>query len=141
MEEISLGIGEEEDAPGASGGFDGFIESHAQGSQVVAGRFNVVNAQGEVTPAGNFVVLSAWIGIGSIDFEPEAAGKFEHEGGRREVKLSQYARAKDANVPILERNGAICGQTEVFGLKVHEQSLVANRQEESKLRAHFRGFT
>ena len=119
MEEISLGIGEEEDAPCASGGFDGFIEPQAQGGQAVAGRFNVVNTQGEVTPAGNFVVLSAWIGIGSIDFEPEAAGEFEHEGGRRGAEFGQYACAEGANVPILEGNRVICGQTEVFGLKVH----------------------
>jgi len=119
VKEVALRVGEEEDAAGAPRGFDGFIEGHAQARELVTGRFDVMDAQGEVAYPRDPVAGGAWVGFGGVDFQPEAAGKFEHESRRGLAELGQDTGAEDADVPVFQNDGVGGGEAEVFGLQGH----------------------
>ena len=128
VQEVPLAVLKEQDLPSACGWSFRLRKLDSTLFKLGSGCGQRIHAQCDVTKAGEFIIPSV-LGhtVGSINFEPAAAGQSDQKGGRLLAIVKNLARAKDALVPrfqpdrIRRRNG------DVFDGNVHRKIKIQSR--------------
>jgi hypothetical protein len=120
VEEVLVGVAEEEDAAAADGDTVRVGKGDALFFQLGAGGLDGGNAEGEVAEAGAGVVGGVGGGgVAGINFDHEAAGQGEEVGGGGLAIVENEFGFEDFHIPIFQGGGVEGREAEVFDAVFH----------------------
>ena len=120
MEQVALGILEEEHAAAAGRRLDVLGEADAPDFKFCPRGGDGIHPQGYVPPAVQLVVAGLrQREIAGVDFDHDPARQGDEEGGRSLVFAESDAPPQRAQIPIFERYGVSCRQSQMFYGEFH----------------------